>query len=181
MLDPRRLRILLSVAEEGSFSGAAQRLSLTQSAVSQQMAALERETGVSLLLRSPQGVSLTEAGTLLAQRASRLLAGVAAVEGELRTAGESPPEVRLGSFTSAGVELLPQALRAFRAAFPGVRVSLVTLPPGDVTAALWDGSVHALLTWEYSFSPQPPQPPPGTGQAARGPAAGGAARGSPPR
>jgi len=68
MLDPRRLRILLAVAEEKSFSGAAQRLSLTQSAVSQQMAALERETGVPLLTRTPQGVSLTEAGRLLTRR-----------------------------------------------------------------------------------------------------------------
>jgi DNA-binding transcriptional LysR family regulator len=155
MLDPRRLRILLAVAEEKSFTAAAQRLSLTQSAVSQQMAALERETGVSLLIRTPQGVSLTEAGTMLAERSYRLLAEIAAVEAELLAAGKVRPEIRLGAFSTAGLELLPQALKAFRAVHPDVRVSLVSLPPGDITTALWDGRIHALLTWEYSFAPQP--------------------------
>jgi DNA-binding transcriptional LysR family regulator len=155
MLDPRRLRILLAVAEEKSFSAAAQRLGLTQSAVSQQMAALERETGVTLLTRTPQGVSLTEAGGMLAERSYRLLAEITSVEAELLTAGDSRPQIRLGAFSTAGLELLPQALRAFRAARPDVGVSLVSLPPGDVTTSLWDGSIHALLTWEYSFAPQP--------------------------
>jgi DNA-binding transcriptional LysR family regulator len=156
MLDVRRLRILLTVAEEKSFTGAAQRLSLTQSAVSQQMAALERETGVALLNRTPQGVSLTEAGNILAQRSYRLLAEITAVEGELLAAGDARPEIRLGAFSTAGLELLPRALKAFTATRPEVRVSLVSLPPGDITTPLRDGSIHALLTWEYSFAPQPP-------------------------
>jgi DNA-binding transcriptional LysR family regulator len=155
MLDPRRLRILLAVAEGKSFTAAAQRLSLTQSAVSQQMATLEREAGVTLLTRTPQGVSLTEAGSMLAERSYRLLADIAAVEAELLTAGAAKPEIRLGAFSTAALELLPQALRAFRAARPDVRVSLVSLPSGDVTTSLWDGSIDALLTWEYSFAPQP--------------------------
>ncbi|HEY1824037.1 MAG TPA: LysR family transcriptional regulator [Trebonia sp.] len=155
MLDSRRLRILLAVAEEKSFTAAAQRLGLTQSAVSQQMAALERETGVTLLTRTPQGVSVTEAGSMLAERSYRLLAAVSAVEAELLTVGDAGPEIRLGAFSTAGLELLPQALKAFRAARPDVRVSLVSLPPGDMTAPLWDGTIHALLTWEYSFAPQP--------------------------
>ena len=155
MLDPRRLRILLAVAEEKSFTAAAQRLGLTQSAVSQQMAALERETGVPLLTRTSQGVSLTEAGGRLAERSYRLLAEITAVEAELLTAGETRPEIRLGAFSSAGLELLPQALKAFSAVRPDVRVALVSLPPGDITTPLWDGSIHALLTWEYSFAPQP--------------------------
>jgi DNA-binding transcriptional LysR family regulator len=155
MLDPRRLRILLAVAEGKSFTAAAQRLSLTQSAVSQQMAALEREAGVTLLIRTPQGVSLTEAGSMLAERSYRLLADVAAVEAELLTAGDAKAEIRLGTFSTAALELLPQALRAFRDARPDVRVSLVSLPSGDITTSLWDGSIHALLAWEYSFAPQP--------------------------
>jgi DNA-binding transcriptional LysR family regulator len=155
MLDPRRLRILLAVAEEKSFTAAAQRLSLTQSAVSQQMATLERETGVTLLTRTPQGVSLTEAGSMLAEGAYRLLAEIRAVEAELLAAGDTRPEIRLGGFSSAGLKLLPQALRAFRASLPDVRVSLVSLPSGDITTALRDGVVHVFLTWEYSFAPQP--------------------------
>lgn len=155
MLDPRRLRILLAVADEKSFSAAARRLGLTQSAVSQQMAALERETGVALLTRAAHGISLTDAGTILAERSYRLLAEVTAVEAELLTAGNAAPEIRLGTFSTAGLELLPRALSTFRAVRPDVRVSLVSLSPGDITAPLWDGSIHVLLTWEYSFAPQP--------------------------
>src|ERR1700744_6652507 len=99
MLDPRRLRILLAVADEKSFSAAARRLGLTQSAVSQQMAALERETGVALLTRAAHGISLTDAGTMLAERSYRLLAEVTAVEAELLTAGNAAPEIRLGTFS----------------------------------------------------------------------------------
>jgi DNA-binding transcriptional LysR family regulator len=156
MLDSRRLRILLTVAEEKSFTAAAQRLNLTQSAVSQQMAALERETGVRLLSRTPQGVSLTEAGGLLVERSYHLLANITAVEAELLAVGDSRPEIRLGAFSTAGLELLPRALRALRAVHPEVRVVLVSPPPGDITTPLWDGTIHALLTWEYSFAPQPP-------------------------
>jgi DNA-binding transcriptional LysR family regulator len=148
--------MLDSVAEEKSFTAAAQRLNLTQSAVSQQMAALERETGVRLLSRTPQGVSLTEAGGLLAERSYHLLANITAVEAELLAIGDRRPEIRLGAFSTAGLELLPRALKAFRAVHPDVTVSLVSPPPGDITTPLWDGTIHALLAWEYSFAPQPP-------------------------
>ena len=103
MLDSRRLEIYCAVAEEGSFTAAAARLNLTQSAVSQQMAALERETGVTLLTRTPYGVSLTEAGSMLAERSYRLLAEVSAVEAELLTVGDAKPQIRLGAFSTAGL------------------------------------------------------------------------------
>src|ERR1700691_1758284 len=98
MLDPRGLRNLLAVAEEEHFPAAPQLPGLPHTAVSQQMAALERETGVALLTRTPQGVSLTETGSMLAERSYRLLAEITAVEAELLTVGETRPAIRLGAF-----------------------------------------------------------------------------------
>jgi molybdate transport repressor ModE-like protein len=74
MLDVRRMRVLREVALQGSFSAAAEALSFTQSAVSQQIAALEREAGTILVQRSARGVRLTEAGEALVRHADAVLA-----------------------------------------------------------------------------------------------------------
>jgi DNA-binding transcriptional LysR family regulator len=154
MIDVRRLRVLVAVAEEGSFTAAAQRLYLTQSAVSQQMSVLEREIGISLLRRMPRGVVLTDAGAALVIRARHLFGEISAIEHEMQGFGENRREIRLGAFGTAGVELLPQALKAFKARRPDVRV-LLSSPSDDATARLHDGDIEVLLVWEYNFAPQP--------------------------
>src|SRR5881409_2830961 len=73
MLDVKRLRILKEVADRGSFSAAAEALSYTQSAVSQQIAALEREAGTQLVTRGSRGIKLTEAGEALVRHADAIL------------------------------------------------------------------------------------------------------------
>ena len=73
MLDVRRLQIFSAVAEHGSFTAAAEALFMTHSAVSQQMALLERQLGLSLMIRGPRGVELTDAGRVLAERSTVLL------------------------------------------------------------------------------------------------------------
>src|SRR3989442_13375198 len=83
MLSASRLRILSEVAKRGSFSAAAQALSYTQSAVSQQIAALETQTGVKLLERHARGVRLTAAGQALVRHAEGILAGLDAAEAAL--------------------------------------------------------------------------------------------------
>src|SRR4028119_1978112 len=83
MLDVRRLRVLREVAARGSFSAAADALSFTQSAVSQQIAALEREAGAILVQRSARGVRLTEAGEAVVRHADAILARLADAEAEL--------------------------------------------------------------------------------------------------
>src|SRR3982750_1833522 len=83
MLDVRRLRVLREGAACGSFSAAAESLSFTQSAVSQQVAALERECATKLLERGPRGVRLTDAGRALVEHADAILARIAAAEAEL--------------------------------------------------------------------------------------------------
>ncbi|MEW2544265.1 LysR family transcriptional regulator [Streptomyces sp. NPDC047002] len=154
MLDVRRLQIFLAVAEEGSVTAAAQRLYLTQSAVSQQVQALERELDVQLLRRVARGVRLTPAGAALAGHARDLFGRLTTVEEEIRSFAGGSREIRLGAFASAGVELLPQALRAFRAERPDVRVLLNSVHADDPQAGLRDGLFQSVLTWEYDFSPQ---------------------------
>ena len=83
MLNVNRLRILVEVANRGSFSAAADALSYTQSAVSQQVAALEAETGVTLLERLPRGVRLTPAGEVLLKYAEGIVARLHAAEAEM--------------------------------------------------------------------------------------------------
>ncbi len=83
MLNVNRLRVLKEVAQRGSFSAAAQELSYTQSAVSQQIAALEEEVGMTLLERRPRGVRATPAGRMLVAHAEGILARLEAAETEL--------------------------------------------------------------------------------------------------
>src|SRR4051794_26530962 len=106
-MDPRRVLTFRAVAHERSFSGAARALSLTQPAVSQQVAALEREVGVKLLDRDG-GVALTPAGAVLLTHADAI---AERFELATRQLGElaRPPRLRIGAFPSAMVGLVPQA------------------------------------------------------------------------
>src|SRR5919198_3733417 len=102
MLDVRRLRVLREVAAQGSFSAAAEALSYTQSAVSQQIAALERETGTKLVERGARGIRLTDAGEALVRHTDAVLANLAEAEAELEAiAGARGGRVRLLWFPSA--------------------------------------------------------------------------------
>src|SRR3954453_6820253 len=123
MLDVRRLRVLREVAARGSFSAAAEALSFTQSAVSQQVAALERETGTRLVERGPRGVRLTDAGQALVSHTDAILARIDDAEEELAAiAGLREGRLRLASFQSAGATLVPRAGASFRRGAPGVGV-----------------------------------------------------------
>jgi len=124
----RHLRALVAVAEDRSFSRAAARLGYAQSAVSQQIAALERAVGVPLVERpgGPRPVSLTEAGRVLVRHAEQLVGRMAAARADLHAlaAGESG-SVRVGTFQSAGSRMLPRVLSLYRAAWPNVDIELV--------------------------------------------------------
>jgi DNA-binding transcriptional LysR family regulator len=155
MLDLRRLSILVTVADEGSFTAAAERLYMTQSAVSQQMALLERDAGIDLFRRVPRGVELTAAGQLLTGRARGLLGESLAVEQELHRLAHGGREVRLAAFVSAGVELLPQTFRAFMARCPDSQL-VVRDTSGEALSLLGNGEVDAVLMWDYDFEPLAP-------------------------
>src|SRR6476646_5715622 len=102
MVDLRRLRALRAVADHGTLAAAADALHLTPSAVSQQLAALEREVGHALLEPSGRSVRLTAAAHVLLGHADALFAQLERMEGDLAAQGETPRgEVRVGGFLTA--------------------------------------------------------------------------------
>ena len=152
MLDVRRLRVLREVATRGSFSAAADALHFTQSAVSQQIAALEREAGMPLVERNARGVRLTQAGEALVRHTDVILARLADAEAELEAiAGLRRGRVRLASFPSAGATIAPAAIARFREAHPGVEISLVMAEPPLGIEKLRAGEVDVALLIDSPF------------------------------
>ena len=130
MLDVRRMRVLREVAQRGSFSAAADSLAYTQSAVSQQIAALEREAGTRLVERNARGVRLTDAGRALVEHADAILARLADAEAELEAiAGLRGGRLRMAAFPSAGATIMPEAIARFRDRHPAVELSLEPADP----------------------------------------------------
>jgi DNA-binding transcriptional LysR family regulator len=118
--------VLREVAKLGSFSAAAAELNFTPSAISQQIAQLEREVGVQLVERKSTGISLTRAGQVLLAHANAMLARAADAEAELRLlAAGSWGRLRVGAFASAAASLMPAAIVEFRKVEPLVAIELV--------------------------------------------------------
>ena len=108
MVDPRRVLTFREVVRQGSFSAAARTLSLTQPAVSQQVAALERQAGAKLLERGPGGLTLTPAGTLLLEHADVVADRLDLASGQLaELVGETACQLRIGAFPSALATRVP--------------------------------------------------------------------------
>ncbi|WNM30005.1 LysR family transcriptional regulator [Streptomyces sp. Li-HN-5-11] len=145
----RDLRYFLTVAEELHFTRAAERLYVSQPALSKQIRALERQVGVSLFRRGTRGVSLTEAGEALLPHARRVLAawteGEAAVA-EARTAQRSTLAVGMSTSPGRG-GLLPAIRSRFTAAQPRASVRLRQVSWDDPTAGLADGSADVAFVW----------------------------------
>src|SRR5690349_6296325 len=149
MLDVRRLRVLREVAVRGSFSAAAESLSFTQSAISQQIAALERETGTTLVQRNARGVRLTEAGEALVRHAEAILARLAEAEAELEAiAGLRGGRLRLAAFESSAATLMPLAIAAFRARHPGVELTMMMGEPDEMMPLLKAGELDLALGYD---------------------------------
>src|SRR5919197_1618126 len=132
MLDLKRLKILREVVRQGSFSAAAEELYLSQSAVSQQVATLEREVGMPLLERSRNGPRLNHAGRVLIGHAEAAIARLEEAEHELKAiAGLKGGELRIASFPSASATLLTEALGESRGRFPDVGLSVTEAAPEE--------------------------------------------------
>lgn len=154
MLDVKRLRVLRSVAEHGSFSAAAESLYLSQSAVSQQVATLEREVGMALLDRTREGATLTEAGRVLVEHANAAIARLEEAERELAAlAGLEGGEVRIASFPSASATILTSAVSEFVARYPKVRITVAEEEPEDSVPRLRAGQLDIALTFDYPEVP----------------------------
>src|SRR6202049_2675829 len=151
MLNVGRLRILKEVAYRGSFSGAAEALSYSQSAVSQQIAALEAETGMTLLERHPRGVSLTAAGQTLVGHAEGILAQLEAAQAALSAiAGLRGGRLRMASFPAAGATLMPLAIATFRSTYPDVELTLTEGEPEEILPRLRAGELDLALLFEFA-------------------------------
>ena len=149
MLDVRRMRVLREVARCGSFSAAAEALSFTQSAVSQQIAALEREAGTTLVERSVRGIRLTDAGRALVRHTEAILGRLAEAEAELEAiAGLRGGRLRMASFESAGATLMPLAIATFRERHPAVELSLSLAEPMDSLPKLKSGELEIALSFD---------------------------------
>jgi DNA-binding transcriptional LysR family regulator len=149
MLDVRRMRVLREVAIKGSFSAAAESLSFTQSAVSQQIAALEREAGTTLVQRSARGVRLTEAGEAVVRHTEAIMARLAEAESELEAiAGLRGGRLRTAAFESAGATLMPLAIAAFRQKHPAVELSMSLSEPEDCIPQLRSGDLDLAIVFE---------------------------------
>src|SRR5215213_8669002 len=155
MLDPRRLLTFREVARLGSFSRAADELSLTQPAVSQQVLALERELGIRLIDRGRGGLGLTAAGALLLRHAD-------AVSGRLRLASEQlgtlmaeeRRHLAVGAFPSAIATIVPEAFVRMRAAEPDVEVSVSERTQDELVAAVRDGTLHLAVLFQDAAAPR---------------------------
>jgi DNA-binding transcriptional LysR family regulator len=140
------MRVLREVAAQRSFSAAAQKLGYTQSAVSQQIAALEREAGSTLIERNPRGIRLTDAGEALVRHADKILARLAEAEAELEAiAGLRGGRLRLASFPTAGATLVPRAIAEFTGRHPAVELSLAEAEPDESLPRLKAGELDLIL------------------------------------
>ena len=146
MLDVRRMRVLREVALRGSFSAAAESLSFTQSAVSQQIAALEREAGAVLVERSARGVRLTDAGEAVVRHAEGILARLAEAEAELEAiAGLRGGRLRMATFESAAGRSC-RSPSPFAGRHPAVELSMSLMEPEDSLVALRAGDVDIAMS-----------------------------------
>ncbi|WP_416972815.1 LysR family transcriptional regulator [Streptomyces sp. 4F14] len=156
MLNLERLRTLDALARHGSVSAAALALHITTSAVSQQLAKLERETGRQLLAKHGRGVRLTDAGVLLAEHARRILSQVEIAEADLEAQrGEVAGELRISAFPTAARGLFPAALGALRRDYPALRVRSRELEPERGVAGVVSGDLDLAVVLDWYNKPMP--------------------------
>ena len=155
MLELRRLRLLRELRERGTIAAVADALQFTPSAVSQQLAILEREAGVPLLERAGRGVRLTDAALVLADHAEALLERAAAAEADLAAAaGTVAGRARIAGFESVALGLALPAMRALRLDAPRLRCELLELEPEEALPALALGDIDLVLGDEWQYQPR---------------------------
>jgi molybdate transport repressor ModE-like protein len=153
-LDVGRLRLLREVALRGTIAAAARELGLSASAVSQQLAVLEREAGTSLVDRSPRGVTLTGAGHALAARAGEILEVLAAARAELdRMGGLIGGPVSLAAVASAAMTFVSDGVERLARVHPAVELTVEVAEPGAALARLLTGDVDLAVVDEYDYVP----------------------------
>ena len=154
LLDVGRLRLLREVSLRGSIAAAARSLGLTPSAVSQQLAVLEREVGTAVGDRSPRGVALTGAGQALVARAGEVLDVLAAARADVdRIGGSVAGPVAIASVASAAATFISVAAASLRDSHPGIALSVTAAEPVDALDDLLAGDVDLAVVDEYDYVP----------------------------
>jgi len=157
VLDPRRLVLLATVARHASLTQAAGELGYSASALSQQIAALEREAGATVLERLPRGVRLTDAGRALAAAGERVAAELRDARAALEALGDlQAGTLRVAAFASAWNALVPDAVTAFRAAHPQVELALLEAEPPEALAALRAGDLDVAVVFTTGDAQEQP-------------------------
>ncbi len=155
MLDVRRLRVLLAISEHGGVSAAARALLFTPPAVSQQVAALERQLGVELLDRSHRNARLTSAGTRLAEHARQVIARLEAAEADI--AGAQPTAhglLRLATMPTAARTLVPGIIARLAEDHPEIDLRIDVMEPEAALPALARHEADVVLAGEYGLMPR---------------------------
>jgi DNA-binding transcriptional LysR family regulator len=156
MLDAAKLATLRAVLESGSFSAAARRLSLTQPAVSRQVALLEAQLGIQLVRRTRQGVEPTEAGRLLATHAAAVEQRLALAEAEIAAlAGRPRGRVRLGSFFTAFAQFTPEVVALAEVRLPGIDLEHELVDRTTALERIGAGSLEAAIVYAHAAEPLP--------------------------
>jgi DNA-binding transcriptional LysR family regulator len=154
MLDLRRLRLLRELARRGTIAAVAQALSYSPSAVSQQLAVLEKEAGVRLLEPAGRRVRLTPQADLLVAHTQVLLEEMERAEAELaRSLSETAGTLRVAAFQTAVLALVPHVLSQLTRQHPALRVEVTELDPGLALPALIAGEFDLVLGEEYPGFP----------------------------
>jgi len=159
MLDVRRLRVLHAVSAYGSVTAAAAALGYSAPAVSQQLAALEREVGMRLTERAGRGLELTPAALILVGHTDALLARLEAAEADLAALRDQiAGRVALAAFPSAAASVVPAAWAALAGSAPQVRLDLTEMEPEESLPAVLRGETDVAIAHEYDLLPRPLDP-----------------------
>jgi DNA-binding transcriptional LysR family regulator len=155
MLELRRLRLLRELHQLGTIAAVADALQFTPSAVSQQLAMLEREAGVPLLERAGRGVRLTDAALVLVEHADALLERAALAEADLAAAaGTVSGRGRIAGFQSVMLRLALPAMAALARDAPRLRCEVIEAEPEDALPALALGHIDLVLSDEWQYQPR---------------------------
>jgi DNA-binding transcriptional LysR family regulator len=156
-MDPRRLLTFRAVVRAGSISAGARELGWTQPAVSQQLAALEREAGTVLLVRGSTGVVPTDAGAAVLRHADAVDAALRSAREELDDlVGLRRGTVRMAAFPSAGAVVVPAVAARLRDRAPGVQLHVEEAEPPEAAALVRSNAVHLALAFRYPAQMEEP-------------------------
>jgi DNA-binding transcriptional LysR family regulator len=154
MLNPRRLRLLVELADRGTISAVADALHFTPSTVSHGLSTLEREVGVPLLERSPRSVLLTPAARVLVEKGRSALASLGAAEADAQALGRlERGQLALATFASAGTSIAAEAVARMRARHPQLDLLLLEAEPAESLDRLAAGEIDVALVYEFPYLP----------------------------